>query len=89
MKLRTGKSSYPMPPYSEVLSVLLVLERDQCLFPLCHVRLEDFLPAKRKARGLRGRPVHFAMAGQRILLWPAPDAPMELKVRYHPPVQEA
>ena len=90
MKLRTGRSTYPLPKHSQILWV--VIEGNQK-----HNQGVDFvligidnreLPVPKKLRPIRGRPTGYFVFDGKIKFWPVPDKPYKARVRYVPPIME-
>ena len=98
MKLKPGKCDYPLPDCGLLDSVYLdegEREREGRGFVY---QMKQVSPAEwAKMRGdpgkpaLRAQPLYFAWGGRDIglLIYPAPVAAHDLRVRYYPPMREA
>ena len=94
MKLKPGKCDYPLPDCGLLDSVYLDDgDREGRVYSMKQVSPAEWA----KMRGdpskpaLRARPVYFAWGGPDIglLIYPAPVAAHDLRVRYYPPMREA
>lgn len=91
MKLRKGKRRYPlMVEIGEILHAHLDTSAGKARNPLYAMRM--LRPENIPAGGKRGTPTHFAIdrtyGGPELIVYPTPDAPSELVLRYYPPARE-
>ena len=91
MKLKKGKSSYPLPTFGMVTRVLIdegVREMKGSLCALTQVS-KEMIDKMRSGETLRGRPTYFHLTETSIEIFPVPDrGGNDLKVIYYPPKQE-
>lgn len=87
MRLRKGKSVYPMPPHSAVQQAFVDdRERDPsgACYALYFVPHEAIsIPGEKP-----GRPQRFSLHADKIAFGPPPDGPYNVRVQYAPPIKE-
>jgi hypothetical protein len=89
MKLRTGRSTYPLPKHSQILLVLIEgnQKHNQGIdFALRPISLSDMDEVSKQK--IRAIPTVFTIIHGRIEFWPVPSKPYKVRVRYVPPIME-
>lgn len=82
VKLRKGQPRYRMPPYSNVIHVVLTGKFDRMLpmVDVCDLNPVPLKPAE---------PTRCGIYGQFIEFEPPPDRAYTVRIRYAPPILEA
>ncbi len=90
MKLKRGKPDYKLPAHSQVLSAYLSGNTAEALYDISLYCISaDTLDGLRKgASDLVAIPQCYAIVGDDIVFWPAPDGEYTVRGRYCPPIQE-
>jgi hypothetical protein len=84
MKLRKGRSRYPMLPYSQIYGVVLWAGRGLGRT----LKLVDVSDLPVSPVGYRGEPVRCAFFGGRVVFEPTPDKAYTVRIRFAPPIKE-
>jgi hypothetical protein len=96
VKLEPGNcGAYQLPDCGKIVSVVLddgYNDRpDGMLCEVMHINPADWarMRGDPNKEPHRGRPTYFAWVGEGVVVYPAPDKPYELRVRYFPHMREA
>lgn len=88
MRLKAHEGDKNIPPFGLIEYAVVVLEHAN--YALSLVGHEELMLARRKDPQLRGRPTRFSVTQQppQIHVFPTPDEPCEVCLRYYPPMVE-
>jgi hypothetical protein len=88
MKVHKGQKRVEVPPYGMIETVILV-RKDGCQYAMMQVHCQNAVSDDEEVGEPRTWSIGIGEDNQHIILYPTPDADIELKVWFYGPLQVA